>query len=143
MIRRPPRSTRTDTLFPYTTLFRSCRCSMREVTRTDHRYADRAHRWRPVSARHARGYGAMHDRIRRALLRDEPHCRECRKEGRETKATHADHIVPRCLGGSDTHENYQPLCMAHSRAKTGREGALIRAAKRRARNAKEVGDGQG
>src|SRR3546814_6639067 len=26
MIRRPPRSTRTDTLFPYTTLFRSCLC---------------------------------------------------------------------------------------------------------------------
>src|SRR3546814_3714354 len=24
LIRRPPRSTRTDTLFPYTTLFRSC-----------------------------------------------------------------------------------------------------------------------
>src|SRR3546814_2419942 len=29
MIRRPPRSTRTDTLFPYTTLFRSCQvCSL-------------------------------------------------------------------------------------------------------------------
>src|SRR3546814_9431931 len=27
MIRQPPRSTRTDTLFPYTTLFRSERCS--------------------------------------------------------------------------------------------------------------------
>src|SRR3546814_1345519 len=27
MIRRPPRSTRTDTLFPYTTLFRSKICS--------------------------------------------------------------------------------------------------------------------
>src|SRR3546814_10037689 len=27
MIRRPPRSTRTDTLFPYTTLFRSGSCS--------------------------------------------------------------------------------------------------------------------
>src|SRR3546814_4784647 len=26
MIRRPPRSTRTDTLFPYTTLFRSSSC---------------------------------------------------------------------------------------------------------------------
>src|SRR3546814_1167220 len=26
MIRRPPRSTRTDTLFPYTTLFRSHHC---------------------------------------------------------------------------------------------------------------------
>src|SRR3546814_19494510 len=29
MIRRPPRSTRTDTLFPYTTLFRSVRVSTR------------------------------------------------------------------------------------------------------------------
>src|SRR3546814_10140046 len=28
MIRRPPRSTRTDTLFPYTTLFRSTRISV-------------------------------------------------------------------------------------------------------------------
>src|SRR3546814_14888678 len=27
MIRRPPRSTRTDTLFPYTTLFRSLACA--------------------------------------------------------------------------------------------------------------------
>src|SRR3546814_10028270 len=27
MIRRPPRSTRTDTFFPYTTLFRSADCS--------------------------------------------------------------------------------------------------------------------
>src|SRR3546814_17116020 len=27
MIRRPPRSTRTDTLFPYTTLFRSVRAA--------------------------------------------------------------------------------------------------------------------
>src|SRR3546814_17489310 len=29
MIRRPPRSTRTDTLFPYTTLFRSLRAAAR------------------------------------------------------------------------------------------------------------------
>src|SRR3546814_3811435 len=29
MIRRPPRSTRTDTLFPYTTLFRSLRSLVR------------------------------------------------------------------------------------------------------------------
>src|SRR3546814_6641047 len=28
MIRRPPRSTRTDTLFPYTTLFRSLRADI-------------------------------------------------------------------------------------------------------------------
>src|SRR3546814_9474204 len=31
MIRRPPRSTRTDTLFPYTTLFRSTRSSRRRL----------------------------------------------------------------------------------------------------------------
>src|SRR3546814_12023786 len=42
MIRRPPRSTRTDTLFPYTTLFRS-------GCRTDRRL------WRrPVRGRNAR-----------------------------------------------------------------------------------------
>src|SRR3546814_6355945 len=40
MIRRPPRSSRTDTLFPYTTLFRSCpgrmacrRASVRRIGR--------------------------------------------------------------------------------------------------------------
>src|SRR3546814_5009747 len=31
MIRRPPRSTRTDTLFPYTTLFRSLRPSLHQL----------------------------------------------------------------------------------------------------------------
>src|SRR3546814_3058181 len=30
MIRRPPRSTRTDTLFPYTTLFRSVESGLRD-----------------------------------------------------------------------------------------------------------------
>src|SRR3546814_21046484 len=33
MIRRPPRSTRTDTLFPYTTLFRSSRPTSRSMSR--------------------------------------------------------------------------------------------------------------
>src|SRR3546814_18736040 len=33
MIRRPPRSTRTDTLFPYTTLFRSWRIGRRRAGR--------------------------------------------------------------------------------------------------------------
>src|SRR3546814_6761169 len=35
MIRRPPRSTRTDTLFPYTTLFRSRPATERHARRTD------------------------------------------------------------------------------------------------------------
>src|SRR3546814_13392298 len=37
MIRRPPRSTRTDTLFPYTTLFRSQSLS-EEASRAEERY---------------------------------------------------------------------------------------------------------
>src|SRR3546814_15460036 len=38
MIRRPPRSTRTDTLFPYTTLVRSGRCRVhgRDLATLDH-----------------------------------------------------------------------------------------------------------
>src|SRR3546814_1429502 len=43
MIRRPPRSTRTDTLFPYTTLFRST--SLSYVQRSDYL---RATPYRPV-----------------------------------------------------------------------------------------------
>src|SRR3546814_12458036 len=34
MIRRPPRSTRTCTLFPYTTLFRSAGAAVREIPMT-------------------------------------------------------------------------------------------------------------
>src|SRR3546814_10183320 len=42
MIRRPPRSTRTDTLFPYTTLFRSLARSaaQREAGRRDEQCAE-------------------------------------------------------------------------------------------------------
>src|SRR3546814_18711404 len=35
MIRRPPRSTRTDTLFPYTTLFRSQKISLEKLFREE------------------------------------------------------------------------------------------------------------
>src|SRR3546814_13839107 len=40
MIRRPPRSTRTDTLFPYTTLFRSRRAADIGEQRQDRALAD-------------------------------------------------------------------------------------------------------
>src|SRR3546814_3662791 len=75
MIRRPPRSTRTDTLFPYTTLFRSadaCR-----LPREAHRDADDA---RPCGSQAA---GCRHPREERALtwrsatsLRSEEHTSE-------------------------------------------------------------------
>src|SRR3546814_3088482 len=66
MIRRPPRSTRTDTLFPYTTLFRS-------RARARARFADRAgpagllrRRRRPRRAVNAAA--ADSDRLTRFLL---------------------------------------------------------------------------
>src|SRR3546814_12842556 len=48
MIRRPPRSTRTDTLFPYTTLFRSALAQTRKVDVADAAVADVAGELAPV-----------------------------------------------------------------------------------------------
>src|SRR3546814_12502074 len=53
MIRRPPRSTRTDTLFPYTTLFRSRRQD-RQKGRFSRTGPAHNRRWH-----HASGKGAM------------------------------------------------------------------------------------
>src|SRR3546814_10515908 len=63
MIRRPPRSTRTDTLFPYTTLFRSSRArTMRQAATAQHvRYFQR------------RGTGSH---VSRTLRRSEEHTSE-------------------------------------------------------------------
>src|SRR3546814_1851207 len=61
MIRRPPRSTRTDTLFPYTTLFRSHR-RRPGLVHVIARDRDR------VEPRHVRG--AISDHVR-----DDPHRR--------------------------------------------------------------------
>src|SRR3546814_6954229 len=79
MIRRPPRSTRTDTLFPYTTLFRSSdlrdhRRHHRRVLLADHAHGAagagravlaqrRRARWQPVERA---GHGARpgHDFLR-------------------------------------------------------------------------------
>src|SRR3546814_12450480 len=42
MIRRPPRLTRTDTLFPYTTLFRSLLIAMKGEATDGHKFIDKA-----------------------------------------------------------------------------------------------------
>src|SRR3546814_2276909 len=62
MIRRPPRSTRTDTLFPYTTLFRSLRLRRRHP-----RHADHARRGKGRD--HARGLHRRHPGLARTRLR--------------------------------------------------------------------------
>src|SRR3546814_2928678 len=65
MIRRPPRSTRTDTLFPYTTLFRS-------IARTAHHQLPRQRHGRVCGERD--GQDRRHRRyfLRRAGLRGHP-----------------------------------------------------------------------
>src|SRR3546814_11689792 len=70
MIRRPPRSTRTDTLFPYTTLFRSL---LQQVTPEIIERVNRFFGYRAVS-RVVLRHGAIKQRRRsdRAQKREEP-----------------------------------------------------------------------
>src|SRR3546814_11452964 len=76
MIRRPPRSTRTDTLFPYTTLFRSSNIFVTEKDTPDWPAIEKEasswlrQRYRPHL--HERHY----DKIDRQLLRSEEHTSE-------------------------------------------------------------------
>src|SRR3546814_1581768 len=57
MIRRPPRSTRTDTLFPYTTLFRSVESS---AVAEDDAGAERLWRFREAHPEAAAALGLVH-----------------------------------------------------------------------------------
>src|SRR3546814_5472076 len=74
MIRRPPRSTRTDTLFPYTTLFRSCPAPPRRAP------ADGSRRLRPEASGPNRSRPAGWSRTaappRRSTARSEEHTSE-------------------------------------------------------------------
>src|SRR3546814_20145094 len=63
MIRRPPRSTRTDTLFPYTTLFRSAGNLHRALS------AERLRNGNTVQSEHAGQYGEMRARHARPIQR--------------------------------------------------------------------------
>src|SRR3546814_6138406 len=78
MIRRPPRSTRTDTLFPYTTLFRS------PVAARRHR-GDDVHRVRRRDGRgHRAGWRARGDAERAA--RPETHNRRSEEHTSELQS---------------------------------------------------------
>src|SRR3546814_16464959 len=58
MIRRPPRSTRTDTLFPYTTLFRSCKPFRTNVFSTNARDLENGgEAWIPADSGGVQGAG--------------------------------------------------------------------------------------
>ena len=79
------------------------------------KYCDRHKVMHPEEIRPAagRGYTAAWRRASKAFLRDvQPLCRQCLKEGRYTKATVVDHIVPH-RGNSKLfwdRNNWQGLC---------------------------------
>src|SRR3546814_1226354 len=79
MIRRPPRSTRTDTLFPYTTLFRSgpaaLRCTSRKAAAPVAGFSGAA-RWSPRRAAAPRPPRAARPPQRPWFRRSEEHTSE-------------------------------------------------------------------
>src|SRR3546814_1048701 len=91
MIRRPPRSTRTDTLFPYTTLFRSFLTRQRSGTslssraRGGHRSAEQTRR----APRAARGRSEEHTSELQSLMRISyaVFCLKKKKQHRQNKHT--------------------------------------------------------
>ncbi|MFA5989699.1 MAG: HNH endonuclease signature motif containing protein [Sphingomonas sp.] len=76
--------------------------------------------------RKQRGYGWAWDQLRARILKREPLCRSCRKDGRSVVATTVDHILPKHLDGTDDEANLQPLCEPCHKAKTAREGHKAR-----------------
>lgn len=70
----------------------------------------------------SRGYDWNWRKIRAAVLRGEPLCRECRTvRGLLVPAEHVDHIKPLSQGGTHDLENLQPLCHSCHSAKTARQ----------------------
>src|SRR3546814_9473196 len=92
MIRRPPRSTRTDTLFPYTTLFRSGGLPPRHLRRI--RRAQRS----PMAPPH-RNVAAPNRRRDLALALRPAHCRSPARGGTRRRRSLAA-VGPRELPGA-------------------------------------------
>ena len=70
-----------------------------------------------------RGYGSLWQKASKTFLQTHPLCVECMKQGRYTKATVVDHIVPH-RGDQKLFwdkSNWQSLCRHHHNVKTGHE----------------------
>src|SRR3546814_3919768 len=104
MIRRPPRSTRTDTLFPYTTLFRSDQPQL-SLPGVERRQQHARRRGGPGWTRRRASRGP---RRRRRSIRSEEHtselqslmrisyavfCLKKKKQRQVVKADHLDYVV--------------------------------------------------
>ena len=89
------------------------------------KFCDRHKPLHPEEVRPAadRGYGRAWQKARKRYLAANPLCVECMKEGRYTRATDVDHIVPH-RGDSKLfwdEGNWQALCHKHHSIKTRNE----------------------
>src|SRR3990172_11554082 len=78
-----------------------------------------------VASRHARGYGAAWACLRLTILKRDHYRCPC-----GAVAGRVDHVRPKALGGTDDPSNLRAICLHCDRAKSSREGAAIRGAKR-------------
>src|SRR3546814_12889850 len=83
MIRRPPRSTRTDTLFPYTTLFRSEQARAQEAAR---RLAEKEQAQTLLREQAAWELERQRDEVARTAARREAERRESDRRAAEQQA---------------------------------------------------------
>src|SRR3546814_1993887 len=91
MIRRPPRSTRTDTLFPYTTLFRSRDCRQHQVHVTlDHEHLQQSIECVEGGIQQLLTVHAFHHRLAR------------RRPGAWHRSVHSTATTRRCVPGQQS-----------------------------------------
>lgn len=96
-----------------------------ELVPAGQKYCERHKALHPEAVRSAagRGYNSRWQKVRKRYLQSHPLCEECMKQGRYTKATVVDHIVPH-RGDQKLfwdESNWQALCKACHDRKTGRE----------------------
>lgn len=70
------------------------------------------------------------DRLRKAVLRDEPLCRVCMQAGAQVLAVTTATVVPPSQGGRRGRSNLQPVCSRHAEMPT-RSAALARILRKR------------
>jgi 5-methylcytosine-specific restriction protein A len=81
-------------------------------------------------SRHQRGYGREHEKMREHLMATVVVCEECRRNGRVTLGTIADHIKPLAAGGTSDRSNYQLLCVDCDRVKLAKDNGRIASARK-------------
>ena len=74
--------------------------------------------WKKEGGGTKRVTGRRLQAMRADLFMRDPLCAECRRQGRVTRATLRDHIIPLAEGGQDTDDNTQGLCDACHEGKT-------------------------